>query len=181
MVGSSGGVRVRRKVGSDIFAEKYTVKTVKHSSSIMVWACFSYTDKSSLYFLPHSTTVNAKRYLKVLELHLPKALKFTRSRNFLQDKAPPHIAKSVQNYLKSRGINTIYLPGNSPDLNPIENLFSQLKAKVERQNIRSIPQLKRSIKYHWTRLDQQYLKNICTSMPRRLKAVLDRKGGMTKY
>ena len=181
MVGSSGGVRVRRKIGSDRYAEKYTVKTVKHSQSLMVWACFSYTGRCSLYFLPHSATMNAKRYLKVLKLHLPKALKSTRCRKVLQDKAPPHIAKSVQSYLKCTGINNIYLPGSSPDLNPIEHAFSQLKAKIERQTIQSLPQLKRSIKNQWKRLDQQYLKNLCTSMPRRLKAVLDRKGGMTKY
>ncbi len=63
--------RVRRRVGSDRFDSRYTMKTVKHPASLIVWACFSGSyGRGGIFFLPPNVTMNGERYQQVMEDHL---------------------------------------------------------------------------------------------------------------
>ena len=71
-------------------------------------------------------------------------------------------------------------PGNSPDLNPIENLWNIMKNKVAKKDTSSLPKLKNAIKEVWTiDFSPSYLENL-SSMPKRLKDVLKCKEKSTK-
>jgi transposase len=72
-------------------------------------------------------------------------------------------------------------PGNSPDLNPIENLWNIMKEGLKKKDIGSAPKLQAELKKLWVSLDLVMLRNLSDSMPRRLQMVLDAKGEMTKY
>jgi hypothetical protein len=53
---------IRRPQGSNRYDSHYTVKTVKHPDSVMVWGSFSETlGRAGLYFLPKNTTMNGTR------------------------------------------------------------------------------------------------------------------------
>jgi hypothetical protein len=84
---------------------------------------------------------------------------------------------------KAPHISLIDWPGNSPDLNPIENVWNWMKNKLQDSKATSLPQLKQEIKELWTLHmdDIQYLKNLVESMPRRLEAVILNEGNSTKY
>jgi hypothetical protein len=54
---------IRRPQGSNRYDSHYTVKTVKHPDSVMVWGSFSGTlVRAGLYFMPKNTTMNGTRY-----------------------------------------------------------------------------------------------------------------------
>jgi hypothetical protein len=81
-------VKVRRPKDSSRFDSHYTIKTVKHPNSVMVWGCFSGTlGHGGLYFLPINVTMNGERYQTVLEDHLLRFMELHGCTNFLQDGA----------------------------------------------------------------------------------------------
>lgn len=181
---NSRGSTVRRPRTIDRYRQKYTVTTVKHSASVMIWGCFSgRRGRGGLYFLPKNQTMTGARYVSVLENHLAPFMRIHGCTWFLQDGAPCHKSKVVMEKLKDLDIKTMDWPGNSPDLNPIENCWSFMKAKLKDDyTITSLPKLIEAIKMMWVReLPLDYFQKLASSMPRRIKAVMAAKGQMTKY
>ena len=74
-------------------------------------------------------------------------------------------------------------PANSPDLNPIENLWHILRTNVGKRVPRPMKkqELIDSLKDEWEKLDMKVINDLIDSMPRRLQAVIDAEGGTTKY
>ena len=103
---------------------------------------------------------------------------------FQQDNDPKHTAKTVKDYIqRARYLVLENWPAQSPDLNPIENLWKELKTRIYR--IRPRPTNKNElfdlIKREWEALPVDLLKTLVHSMPRRIAAVIKNKGGHTKY
>ncbi len=77
----------------------------------------------STVFSPQST-VNAAICQETLEhFMLPSADKLYGDADliFWQDLAPAHTAKGTKSWFNDHGVTVLYLPANSPDLNPIDN------------------------------------------------------------
>ena len=100
--------------------------------------------------------------------------------HFLQDGAP--CSKKTKKYLNDAKLEVMDWPGNSPDLNPIENIWSCMKYKLKQTRITSSKTLMDEINKLWVlNISQEYFKKLADSMPRRLKLVIKHKGEMTKY
>jgi len=81
-----------------------------------------------------------------------------------------------------RGIHLLpYWPAQSPDLNPIENLWSILDHNVRDRRPQNKAELFRVLQDGWNALDRDLLRRLVDSMPRRIQAVLDNNGWPTKY
>ena len=172
--------------GSDRFAPEFTRKTVKHPPKVMVWGCFSWRGRGGLEFLKQGEMMNGERYRRLLDEKLEFFLTQHGTSHFLQDGAPCHRAKIVTEWFRERPhILRINWPGNSPDLNPIKNVWSWMKVQLKDVSCTNIEMLKEEIKKLWisiTRMaDSQYLRNLADSMPRCLQEVIAREGGLTKY
>ena len=99
----------------------------------------------------------------------------------MHDGAPCHRSKIVKKFLKNKKILVQDWPGNSPDLNPIENLWNILKNKVADRHPSSVKDLEETIKNVWVHeLSSEFCRKLIESMPRRLELVIN-KGGHTKY
>lgn len=72
-------------------------------------------------------------------------------------------------------------PGNSPDLNPIENVWRLCNIAIQKRKPRTAQGYWRLLKQEWMKVPQQTIKKLIDSMPRRLQAVIDANGGNTKY
>ena len=65
---------------------------------------------------------------------------------FQQDNAPCHKAKSVTAWFKANQVNVLSWPARSPDLNPIENVWSWINRKLAKAPVTSAETLKQSLK-----------------------------------
>ena len=72
-------------------------------------------------------------------------------------------------------------PANSPDLNPIENLWSFFHDAVAHADPKTTAEFRNLLHDKWWGIPQDYIRNLYHSMPNRLRLVIEGGGKMTKY
>ena len=79
--------------------------------------------------------MNAPLYTQILDKTLIPFLnkKFPTTHKFMQDNDPKHTSKHAKKFMDKKGINWWWTPPESPDLNPIENLWHELKSKADNE------------------------------------------------
>ncbi len=151
--------------------------SVKFPQSVMIWAAMSSAGVGPLYFL--KSTVNAAIYQEILEhFMLPSAGQLYGDADiiFQQDLAPAHSAKATKSWFNDYGVTVLDRPANSPDLNPIENLWVTVKRKMRDTRPNNADD-QNNLGF----ITPEQCHRLIASMPRRIDAVIHAKGGPTKY
>ena len=100
----------------------------------------------------------------------------------MRDGAPCHHSKLVSDFLKKKNIKMLDWPGNSPDINPIENLWAILKDREADEHLTSAKDQEMAIKCTWTQnITTKFCKHMVHRMLCCLQAVTKNKGGHNKY
>lgn len=170
---------------------KNIIPTVKFGKlSVMVWGCISCRGVGEIKIIPEIMTKEV--YLDILKNQLktsvhkfgfvdpenPQKLKY----KLYQDNDPKHKSYLCRTWLLYNCSKAIDAPPQSPDLNPIENLWAYLKKKVSKRGPKNKNDLIKFVTEEWQKIPQNYdLQNLVASMTRRLQAVIHANGGHTKY
>lgn len=174
---------------------------VTHSASVMVWGGMTSRALTRLHIVKKGKTVNQKYYItKILQGEVLLAInrradhddidkrKLVRNRRnlvFVQDGAKPHTSNEAQHWCKQNLPNFIAKddwPPCSPDLNPIENVWSILKDRVYKEPIpKNMCALRRRLQVAWKSIAPATLRNLVHSLPGRMEKTLIKDGGPIGY
>jgi transposase len=162
---------------------KYVIPTVKQAPKVMVWGAVSGSGRAGIWIMPKNTTINGAVYLSILMDKLPPFVPIHGITHFQHDGAPCHGTKAVKDWLRSENIPLLEpWPGNSPDLNIIENVWTVMKQKIAAHSPSSEDDLINWIKRVWVQeITPDYCKKLCKSMPGRIENILKNKGFHCKY
>ena len=147
----------------------------------MFWGCFAGMKKGpSIFWEKDWGGITAHKYIFFI---LPLARAFFHDNadilHFMHDNAPPHRADITQDALELMGLSTFSWPANSPDLNPIENLWAYMKNWIEREyDIQSLTriELREAIMKSWEAIPEELLLRLSRTMVWRLNRVLQLHG-----
>ena len=111
----------------------------------------------------------------------------TKSRTsvFMQDGATCHTSRRSMAWLAKQGVPVLSWTGQSPDQNPIENLWREWKRIImtKFKPPKNLKELEGRMNLAWKLLSKRkdLLTNLCDSAQRRVEALLEADGGFTKY
>ena len=110
----------------------------------MLWGCFSAAGTGRLVRIEGK--MNGAKYREILDENLLQSaqdLRLGRRFTFQQDNDPMHTAKTMQEWLRDKSLNVLEWPSQSPDLNPIEHLWRDLKIAVQQRSPSNLTKLER--------------------------------------
>ena len=176
LFGSDGFKHVWLRPGEK-YKDKCVMPTVKHGGgNVMVWGCMSAAGVAELHFM------NSNMFCEILKQNMiPTLQKLGRRAVFQYDKDSKHTSKTTTALLKRLRIKVMNWPNMCPDLNSIKHLRGIPKRKMEVRKVSNIHQLLDVILDEWKSIPVATCEALVNYMPRRVKAVLDNDGGLTKY
>lgn len=174
-------VWVQRPPGT-AYESQYICKHVPHSDRVSLWGCFCAKGIGTAEIFVG--VFDAAKYVDILEHNLIQTYKHfypDRMWWFQQDNAPQHTSHLASRWFHQHGVNLIDFPPYSPDLNPIENLWSILKSRIEKRLAHTIDEVEKILKEEWESIDIDLLCHLIHSMPNRCQAVVKNHGHKVSY
>ena len=145
---------------------------MKHPPSVMIWGAISTQWTAGLFFLDPGTNMNGKNiwnrwkrsWSYTWQCIIAKYLCTTGRYTIGQ--------QSLRTFSRQKNIRLLEWPGNSPDLNPIANFWTEVKNRVAEKHPTSLPSLIKTIKSSWVLyMPTELCWNLIESMPGRIRAV----------
>jgi transposase len=179
---------VTRRVSEEL-NDTCLVDKIKKKRGWMFWGCFSGDKKGPcLFWEKEWKSINKERYCERIVPLIDSWLQLNPHLCFMQDRAPGHSAEYTREELRETGIYPIFWPAFCPDLNPIEAVWNKMKDWIELHHPdlpagkqRTYDQLRAIVKEAWEAISDDTLRTLVESMKERCQAVIDAKGGHTKY
>jgi transposase len=152
--------------------------------SVMLWGSMATNGVGCLSQV--NGIMRKEDYIDILENNLRESarkLHLGRRWTFQQDNDPKHTAKVVKEWFNNNHIDVMTWPPQSPDLNPIENLWSHLDSRVRERPTppKNATELVAFLKEEWELISSDFTAKLVNSMPRRIAAVINAQGCHIPY
>lgn len=183
----SDGNKYAWKRESEPLQSKHVNQTVKHGGgNIKLWSCI--TSKGVGFIVKIEDTLTKELYKEILADDLIGTIDYyqmdPKKIIFQQDNDPKHTAKFVENWLNSQKFPTMNWPAQSPDLNPIENMWAILKRRLFSNYDRppkGMLELWERVHETWYNITTEECQNCIDTMPQRCADVIKAKGRWIDY
>ena len=146
---------------------------MKHRcGNIMLWGCFAAGGNGALHKI--DGIVRMENYVDILKQHLKtlvRKLKLGRKLIFQMDTDLKHTSKVVAKWLKDNIVKVLEWPSESPDLNPREHLWAELKKHVRARRPTNLTQLHQLVQEEWAKINPTYCGKLVVGYPKRLTQV----------
>lgn len=155
--------------------EELINKVVKYPIKIHIWGCIIKNHKLIIHI--YDKTMNSDKYIEILNLKLLPLIKSIKTNDkiiFQQDNAPCHTSFKMVNYFSSQNIEVMFWPSNSPDLNPIENIWALLKRNVGKISVKNKKDLIKIINKEAKKIKIKIINKIINSMDNRIDSLFDK-------
>lgn len=156
----------------------------KHPTSLNVLAGICKGGRTKLHL--YEGTMNSTKYQGFLKQIIKEANSslFPDSEwTLVQDSAPYHTTNAVYQLFKKKKVKVIHRdqwPAQSPDLNPIEHVWSVLKDHIKKKPPHTKEELKKIAKKEWSKISQDIIDNCVIGLTSRLKSVIEAEGDQVK-
>lgn len=184
-LGSDGRKWILKEVGEKL-NDRLVEGTQKFGGgNVMMWGCMGWDGVG--YATRIEGKMDAQLYVSILEDELQDSLHYYDKSStdiiFQQDNDSKHTSKLAQKWFQDHDFTVMKWPAQSPDLNPIEHLWSHLKRRLVEYDEppHSLHELWERAEKEWEKIDKSVCQGFIESMPRCIAAVLKAKGEYTKY
>ena len=163
------------------FSPRCLQGTVKHQKKIMVWGCFSWYGVGALHRI--EGILKKGQYRQILIHQMRPSARRRHGNNFIfqHDNDPKHTSNAVKSYLRNQCIKGVPWPPQSPDFNPIENLWSEIDRQLHKRQVNGEEKLFKCLEEKWENFSKQHLQNLVESMPNRCAKVVKSRGYPIDY
>jgi len=152
----------------------------KDRTKIFAWGGFCIQGKTSLFCF--RGIMDANFYVDILQRHKQEINRLLGSNwRFQHDNDPKHTSRVCQTFLNENFPEVLDWPSNSPDLNPIENLWAIVKRSVEMRMPQNLSELEQYMIEEWDKIPNNVLINLVTSMRRRCEMIIESNGERINY
>ncbi|GMT26377.1 hypothetical protein PFISCL1PPCAC_17674, partial [Pristionchus fissidentatus] len=104
----------------------------KHKIRVMIWLGISLEGPTEVRIMQPGESINAVKYVEIVKSsYLPAALKYYGGHcKIAHDNASAHTARYTKDALQQMGVEVMPWPAESPDMNPVELVFADMKWKI---------------------------------------------------
>ena len=156
----------------------------KHPAKLHVWAGISCRGATKILIFDgimradfYIEEILQNTLVEFVEQHYPE------HHRFMQDNDPKHTSKAAKEFIETRGINWCKTPAESPDLNPIELMWHEMKHFLRKDvKPKTLSELEAGIRQFWeTRVDAEKCRKYISNMRKAVPEVIRRCGRATGY
>ncbi len=108
-----------------------------------------------------------------------RELKMGRGWVFQHENDPKHTAEATKEWLKKKHINVLKWPSQSPDLNPIKNMWREHKVRVAKRQPQNFNDLEKICKEKWDKIPPEMCANLVANYKKCLTSLIGNKGFAT--
>ena len=154
----------------------------KHPPKVHVWAGISLRGRTGICIF--EGILEATKYTEILEQTLLPFIDdvYPDGHKLMADNDPKHTSLHAKNFIEERGVNWWRTPAESPDLNPIENLWHELKEYIRREvKPRTKQELVDGIDAFWSTVSLEKCRKYIRHLRKVIPMVIELKGIATGY